>query len=108
MELINNGSAINVCLFQVAYCLGYKNKDFTSYDRRVRAYDNTRRNMIGILMLLVTFGSYQTEVKFHVLDIPASFNLLLGRPDIQVAASTLHLKIYLGLETGMLTIHGNS
>ncbi|KAI8572763.1 hypothetical protein RHMOL_Rhmol01G0225500 [Rhododendron molle] len=64
--LIDNGSAINVCPLRVAYCLGYKNKDCTPSKVKVRAYDNTRRDVIGTLMLPMTFGSYQTEVEFHV------------------------------------------
>lgn len=48
-----------------------------------------------------------------MLGIPASFNLLLGRPwmhrpAIMAVPSTLHQKIRLGLEMGMLTSHGDS
>ncbi|XP_058208176.1 uncharacterized protein LOC131321189 [Rhododendron vialii] len=81
--LIDNGLAINVCPFRVAYCLGYKKKDFSPSEVKVQAYDNTRRDVVGTLMLPMTFGSYQTKVQFHV-------------------------KIRLGLETGMLTIHRDS
>ncbi|KAG5544329.1 hypothetical protein RHGRI_016922 [Rhododendron griersonianum] len=111
--LIDNGSAINVCPLRVAYCLGYKNSDFSPSEVKVRAYDNTRRDVTGTLMLPMTFGHYQTDVEFHVVNIPASFNLLLGRPwmhrpNIMAVPSTLHQKVRLGLETGMLTIHGDS
>lgn len=64
-------------------------------------------------MLLVTFNPYKIEVEFHFLEIPASFNLLLGRPWMhpsyfRAVPSTLHQKVRLGLESGMLTIHVDS
>lgn len=53
------------------------------------------------------------DVEFHVVDIPATFNLLLGRPwlhrpDIMAVPSTLHQKVMQGLSTGTLTICGDS
>lgn len=64
-------------------------------------------------MIKVMVESYEMGVEFHVLDIPSSFNLLLGRPwlhhpDIMAVPSTLHQKVQLGLASGTLTIHGDS
>lgn len=52
-------------------------------------------------------------VVFCVLEIPSSFNLLLGRPwlhraDVMGVPSTLHQKLILGLDAGTLIIHGGS
>jgi hypothetical protein len=51
--LLDNGSALNVCPLRTAYCLGFKNKDFQPSNLGVRAYDNTRRDVVGILQMEV-------------------------------------------------------
>ena len=61
----------------------------------------------------IMIEDFETNVEFHVLDIPSSFNLLLGRPwlhrsDIMAVPSSLHQKVQLGLATGTLTIYGDS
>ena len=42
----------------------------------MRAYDNTHREVMGILTLMLMIR----PVVFQVLSIPVSFNLFLGRP----------------------------
>ncbi|KAI8542840.1 hypothetical protein RHMOL_Rhmol08G0170900 [Rhododendron molle] len=111
--LIDNGSAINVCPMRVAYRLGFAKKDFTPSNLAVKAYDGTRRMVEGTLMLKLDAEGFEMDVEFHVVDIPATFNLLLGRPwlhrsDIMAVPSTLHQKVMLGLPTGTLTICGDS
>ncbi|KAH7845597.1 hypothetical protein Vadar_003927 [Vaccinium darrowii] len=111
--LLDNGSALNVCPLRTAYCLGFKNKDFQPSNLGVRAYDNTRRDVVGTIQMEVMIEDFKTSVEFHVLDIPSSFNLLLGRPwlhrsDIMAVPSSLHQKVQLGLATGTLTIYGDS
>ncbi|KAI8538444.1 hypothetical protein RHMOL_Rhmol09G0104100 [Rhododendron molle] len=111
--LIDNGSAINVCPLRVAYRLGIAKKDFKPTNLVVKAYDSTRRVVEGTIMLRLNAEGFKMEVEFHVVDIPATFNLLLGRPwmhrpDIMAVPSTLHQKVMLGLPTGTLTIYGDS
>ncbi|KAI8537836.1 hypothetical protein RHMOL_Rhmol09G0055000 [Rhododendron molle] len=111
--LIDNGSAINVCPMRVAYRLGFAKKDFAPSNLAVKGYDGTRRMVEGTLMLKLDAEGFEMDVEFHVVDIPATFNLLLGRPwlhrsDIMAVPSTLHQKVMLGLPTGTLTICGDS
>ncbi|KAH7836661.1 hypothetical protein Vadar_004049 [Vaccinium darrowii] len=111
--LLDNGSALNVCPLRTAYCLGFTTKDFQPSNLGVRAYDNTRRDVVGIIQLEISVESFKPNVEFHVLDIPSSFNLLLGRPwlhhpDIMAVPSSLHQKVQLGLAAGTLTIYGES
>ena len=111
--LIDNGSAINVCPLRVAYRLGFAKKDLAPSNLAVKAYDGTRRLVEGVLILRLDVEGFEMEVEFHVVDIPASFNLLLGRPwmhkpDIMAVPSTLHQKVLLGLGTGTLAILGDS
>jgi hypothetical protein len=111
--LIDNGSALNVCPLRTALCLGLKPKDFTPSDLTVRAYDNTRRNVLGTVEMEIAAEGFKSTVEFHVLEIPASFNLLLGRPwmhrpDIMAVPSTLHQKVLLGLENGTVALYGDT
>ncbi|KAF2296892.1 hypothetical protein GH714_011391 [Hevea brasiliensis] len=43
------------------------------------AYDDSKRNVIGVFKTMVKVGPIETEVEFTVLDIPMTFSLLLGR-----------------------------
>ena len=111
--LLDNGSALNVCPLRAAYAMGLTKADFTPSLQGVKAYDNTRRRVEGIVTLKLEMEGFPTNVEFHVIDIPASFNLLLGRPwihhpDIRAVPSTLHQKVKLAIATGILTICGDS
>nr|CAN65407.1 hypothetical protein VITISV_033339 [Vitis vinifera] len=91
----DNGSALNVCLLSTAITLGYGPSDFRSSTQTVRAYDNTRREVMGTLEIEPMIGPTTFVTVFQVLRIPTSFNLLLGRPWIHRAEtipSSLHQK----------------
>ncbi|KAH7846222.1 hypothetical protein Vadar_011390 [Vaccinium darrowii] len=55
--LLDNGSALNVCPLRTAYCLGFTTKDFQPSSLGVRAYDNTRRDVVGVVQLEIHHGS---------------------------------------------------
>ena len=63
----------------------------------MRAYDNSRREVLGTLMLELTIGPMiKKKVEFQVLNIVSCFNMLLGRPwihDIEVIPSSLYQKV---------------
>ena len=62
----------------------------------MRAYDNTRREVMGTLTLKLMIGPVFSQVLFQILRILVSFNLLLGRPWIHSAGaipSSLYLKV---------------
>ncbi|KAI8559886.1 hypothetical protein RHMOL_Rhmol04G0210600 [Rhododendron molle] len=111
--LIDNGSTINVCPLKVAYRLRIAKKDFVPSNLAVKAYDSTRRVVERTIVLKLDAEGFDMDVEFHVVDIPVTFNLLLGRPwlhrpDIMAVPSTLHQKVMLGLLTGTLTTCGDS
>ena len=56
MVLIDDGSALNVCPLKMASCLGLSIEDFVPSDQHVRAYDNSRREVLGTVMLELTMG----------------------------------------------------
>ncbi|RVW25276.1 Retrovirus-related Pol polyprotein from transposon 17.6 [Vitis vinifera] len=94
--LLDNDSALNVCPLATAIALGFAPSDFGPSTQTVRAYDSTKREVMGTLMIDLQIGPATFSTLFQVLRIPASFNLLLGRPWIHVAGaipSSLHQKI---------------
>ncbi|RVW88855.1 hypothetical protein CK203_045074 [Vitis vinifera] len=94
--LLDNGSALNVCPLATAIALGFAPSDFGPSTQTVRAYDSTKREVMGTLMIDLQIGPATFSTLFQVLRIPTSFNLLLGRPWIHVAGailSSLHQKI---------------
>ncbi|KAF2317059.1 hypothetical protein GH714_011370 [Hevea brasiliensis] len=44
----------------------------------LKAYDDSKRNVIGIFKTMVKVGPIETKVEFTMLDIPMTFSLLLG------------------------------
>ncbi|RVX14745.1 hypothetical protein CK203_011900 [Vitis vinifera] len=94
--LLDNGSALNVCPLATAIALGYAPSDFGPSTQTVRAYDSTRREVMGTLEIELLIGPTTFITIFQVLRIPISFNLLLGRPWIHRAGaipSSLHQKV---------------
>ncbi|KAF2283486.1 hypothetical protein GH714_010753 [Hevea brasiliensis] len=45
----------------------------------INAYDDSKRNVIGVFKTMVKVGPIETEVEFTMLNIPMTFSLLLGR-----------------------------
>ena len=80
MVLIDDGSALNVCPLKTASCLGLSIKDFVPTNQHVRAYDNSRREVLGTITLDLTIEPMVKKVDFQVLNIALCFNMLLGRP----------------------------
>ncbi|MCR2847795.1 hypothetical protein KN825_14270 [Weizmannia coagulans] len=105
--LIDNGSALNVCPFSTAVALGFSQADLTPSVQTIRAYDSTRREILGTLTLEVTIGPATFSVLFQVLRIPASFNLLLGRPWIHASGaipSSLHQMVKFRHDDQVVTV----
>ncbi|RVW15647.1 Transposon Ty3-G Gag-Pol polyprotein [Vitis vinifera] len=94
--LLDNGSPLNICLLATAIALGFAPSDFGPSTQIVRAYDSTKREVMGTLMIDLQIGPATFSTLFQVLRIPTSFNLLLGRPWIHIAGaipSSLHQKV---------------
>ena len=63
--LLDNGSALNVCpLIATAIALGYGPTYFETSTQTVRAYDSTRREVMGTLTLELMIGSSIFQVLF--------------------------------------------
>ena len=93
---MDNDLALNVCPLATATALGFALSDFGPFTQTVRAYDSTKREVMGTLVIDLQIGPAIFSTLFQVLRIPTSFNLLLGRPWIhRVGAipSSFHQKV---------------
>ena len=73
----------------------------------IRAFDGTRREVLGEIDLPVEVGSQVYNINFQVLRIDSPYNLLLGRPWLHTAGavpSSLHQKIKLIIGNQLVTI----
>ena len=94
--LLDNGSDLNICPLATIVAFGFAPSDFGSSTQIVRAYNSTKREVMGTLVIDLQIGPATFSTLFPVLRIPTSFNLLLGRPWIHragVIPSSLHQKV---------------
>ncbi|XP_077246016.1 uncharacterized protein LOC143885850 [Tasmannia lanceolata] len=108
--LVDNGSALNVCPLSTATTLGFGPESFIPSDQGILAYDGTRRDVIGTLITEVQIGGEEFDIEFQVLDIRASFLLLIGRPwlhKVGAVPSTLHQKLKFILNHKVITVKGD-
>ena len=109
--LLDNGYALNVCPLATTIALGYRPTNFKPSTHTVRAYDSTRKEVMGTLTLKLMIGPIVFQVLFQILRIPVSFNLLLGRPWIHSAGAILyafHLKVKFIHDGQVITISSTS
>ncbi|XP_077222005.1 uncharacterized protein LOC143855835 [Tasmannia lanceolata] len=108
--LVDNGSALNICPLSTAATLGFGPGDFILSEQGILAYDGTRRDVIGTLATEIQIGGEDFDIEFQVLDIKASFLLLLGRPwlhKVGVIPSTLHQKLKFVHNGRVVTVKGD-
>ena len=111
MVLINDGNALNVYPLKIASCLGLSSEDFLPTDQHVKAYDNSRRKVVGTITLELIIGPMIKNVEFQVLNIASCFNMLLGRPWIHetvVVPSSLYQKVRFRYEGTIVTIYSDT
>ena len=92
----DDDSSINVFPLKILSRLGLKMTDLSPSDMTIKAYDDSKWGVEGIFSIIVKVGPIEDEVEFIVLDIPATFTLLLGRPwfyKLGGVPSTLHQMI---------------
>lgn len=111
MVLVDDGSALNVCPLKTTSYLGLSIKDFVPTDQHVRAYNNSRREVLGIITLELTIGSMVKKVDFQVLNIASFFNMLLGQSwihDTEAIPSSLYQKVRFPHKGAIMTIYGDT
>uniref|UniRef100_A0A2N9HJX7 RNA-directed DNA polymerase n=1 Tax=Fagus sylvatica TaxID=28930 RepID=A0A2N9HJX7_FAGSY len=105
--LIDNGSALNVCPLSTLEKLDIDPTRVRVNSMVVRAFDGTRREVLGEIDLPVEIGPQVYDINFQVLRIDSPYNLLLGRPWLHTAGavpSSLHQKMKLIIGNQLVTI----
>jgi len=78
--LIDTGSSLNVMPLATLEKLSYPGIQLRATSISVRAFDGSRKAVLGDVDLPISVGPHEFKVTFQVMDIPASYNCLLGRP----------------------------
>ncbi|XP_022764236.1 uncharacterized protein LOC111309440 [Durio zibethinus] len=107
--LIDNGSAINVMPMSTLARLPIDYSHMRDSQMIVRAFDGTRKEVLGDIEMPLQIGPCTFNIKFQVMDISPSYSCLLGRPWIHMAGavpSTLHQKIKFNVKGQLVVVVG--
>ena len=91
--MVDNGSAINVCPLKILPKLELAGADLKPSEVVIKAYDDTKSPVEGTFKVFVKTGLIEAWVDLHMIDIPVTFVILLGRPwfhPLGGVPSTLH------------------
>ncbi|KAI5382893.1 hypothetical protein KIW84_070345 [Lathyrus oleraceus] len=94
--LVDTGSSLNVLPKTTLSRLSYQGPPMTHSGVVVKAFDGSRKTVIGEVDLPIKIGPSDFQITFQVMDIHPSYRCLLGRPWIHEAGtvtSTLHQKL---------------
>ena len=62
--LLDNGSALNVCLLTTVVVLDFASSDFGPSTQTMRAYDSTQREAMGTLTIVLLIGPTTFSILF--------------------------------------------
>ncbi|KAI5426540.1 hypothetical protein KIW84_032105 [Lathyrus oleraceus] len=94
--LVDTGSSLNVLPKTTLSRLSYQGPPMRQSRVVVKAFDGSRKTVIGEVDLPIKIGPSDFQITFQVMDIHPSYSCLLGRPWIHEAGtvtSTLHQKL---------------
>ena len=111
MTLVDNGSTVNVCPLRTAKHMNIDCSELKPTGLTLKGFDNSKSKVVGTFSINIRTGNVEKKTKFHVIDIPASFNLLLGRPwlhSLKAVSSTLHQKAKMPVEEKVLEVRADT
>ena len=107
--LFDANSGLNISPLSTLTRLSVDSAKIQTWKMNVRAFDGSQRGTIGEITLDMLIGSVTFPIAFQILDIPSSYNLLLGRPWIHMAGavpSTLHQCLKFEWDYEKVVVHG--
>ncbi|XP_022632809.1 uncharacterized protein LOC106780655 [Vigna radiata var. radiata] len=107
--LIDNGSSLNVMPKTTLEKLPCDGMHIKPSSMIVRAFDGSKREVMGEIELLVQVGPCVFQITFQVMDILPAYSCLLGRPWIHstgVVPSTLHQKLKYVMGNKLVIVSG--
>ena len=85
--LLDNGSSLNVMPMSTLSRLPIDFSNLRKSQMVVRAFDRTKREVLGNIKLPIQVGPSIFYFEFIVMDINPSYNCLLGKPWIHMAGA---------------------
>ncbi|XP_050919835.1 uncharacterized protein LOC127137414 [Lathyrus oleraceus] len=107
--LVDTGSSINVLPKYTLSQLQFRGPEMRTSALIVRAFDGSRRQVIGEVDLPICVGPHQFDITFQVMDINPTYSCLLGQPWIHSAGavtSTLHQKLKYLIDDKLVIVCG--
>ncbi|XP_070002400.1 uncharacterized protein [Nicotiana sylvestris] len=107
--LVDNGSSASICPLSTLNKLKVDNDRIHKNSICVRGFDGGGKDSVGDIILELTIGPVEFTMKFQVLDVAVSYNLLLGQPWIYAAKalpSTLHQMVKFEWDRQEIVVHG--
>ncbi|XP_070021771.1 uncharacterized protein [Nicotiana sylvestris] len=108
--LVDGGSSLNICPLITLRTLGKGLHEIKDGAINVKAFDGSHRSTLGEISLCLQMGPTWFDIDFQVIEVQASYNLLMGRPWIHATgavASTLHQAVKFEWNNQEVIIHGN-
>ena len=105
--LLDNGSSLNVMPMSTLSRLPIDLSNLRKSQMVVRAFDGTKREVLGNIRLSIQVGPSIFDSEFIVMDINPSYNCLLGRPWIHMAGavpSIIHQKVKFVVEESLIIV----
>ncbi|XP_050876089.1 uncharacterized protein LOC127079759 [Lathyrus oleraceus] len=107
--LVDIRSSLNVMPKRTLAKLSYQGPAMKPSALIMKAFDGSRRTVIGEVELPIFIGPHIFPIHFQVMDINPVYNCLLGRPWIHAAGevtSTLHQKLKFVMDNQLIIISG--
>ncbi|GAU10143.1 hypothetical protein TSUD_418590, partial [Trifolium subterraneum] len=107
--LVDTGSSLNVMPKTTLARLSYQGTPMRYSGLVVKAFDGSKKPVIGEVDLPMMIGPHSFQITFQVMDIQAAYSCLLGRPWIHEAGavtSTLHQKLKFVKNGKLVTVSG--
>ncbi|RDX64786.1 hypothetical protein CR513_56613, partial [Mucuna pruriens] len=107
--LVDNGSSLNVLPKATLDKLSSIHVQLKASPMVVRAFDGSRRDVMGEVTLPIYIGPTLFDIVFQVMDIRPAYGCLLGRPWIHGAGavpSSLHQKVKFIADRQLVSVMG--
>lgn len=107
--LLDGGSGVNIYPFSILWELGIHIRKVKEIHVRVRSFNGSHKEVIGEIFLAFQVKHIEFSMLIQLMDIPSSYNTLLGRSQIHMereVPSTLHQCMKFEWDCQEIVIHG--